>query len=92
MKATGVIRKVDPLGRVVIPMELRRNLGIKENDPMEIFVDGETIMLKKHKVGCHCCGEMKGLTKVFDLDICPKCLAEFKKAAELINKVRKDEA
>ena len=47
MKATGIVRPVDPLGRVVIPVELRRNLGIKTDDSLEVFVDGEYIMLKK---------------------------------------------
>ncbi|MFL0167707.1 AbrB/MazE/SpoVT family DNA-binding domain-containing protein [Candidatus Clostridium helianthi] len=92
MKATGVVRKIDDLGRITLPMELRRNLGIKIGDPIEIFVEGGDIILRKYQVGCHCCGKMEGLTKILDLDICPKCLAEFKKAAELINKVRKDEA
>ena len=47
MKATGIVRPVDALGRVVIPVELRRNLGIKTEDSLEVFVDGEYIMLKK---------------------------------------------
>jgi len=46
MKATGIVRKIDELGRVVIPMELRRTLGIKEKDGMEIMVDGESIVLR----------------------------------------------
>ncbi|WP_026887679.1 AbrB/MazE/SpoVT family DNA-binding domain-containing protein [Clostridium beijerinckii] len=89
MKSTGVTRPLDQLGRIVIPMELRRTLKLNEGDKLQIFVEGEDIILRKYKVGCHCCGEMKGLTKVFDLDICPKCLVEFKKAAELIDKARK---
>lgn len=48
MKSTGVVRKVDELGRVVLPIELRRNLGIAEKDPLEIYVDGEQIVLKKY--------------------------------------------
>ena len=47
MKATGIVRPVDPLGRVVIPVELRRTLGIKTDDSLEVFVDGDYIMLKK---------------------------------------------
>ncbi|MDR3595143.1 AbrB/MazE/SpoVT family DNA-binding domain-containing protein [Clostridium sp.] len=89
MKATGIVRNVDPLGRVVIPKELRKVLKINENDPMEIFVEGEDIILRKHQVGCHCCGEMKDLTNVLGLDICPTCLAEFKKAAAITDKLRK---
>lgn len=48
MKATGIVRKVDELGRVVLPVELRRSLGIEVKDPLEIYVDGESIMLKKY--------------------------------------------
>ena len=47
-KSTGIVRKVDELGRIVIPIELRRTLGIAERDPLEIFVDGESIILKKY--------------------------------------------
>lgn len=48
MKSTGIVRKVDELGRVVIPIELRRVLGIEEKDPVEIYVDGDKIILKKY--------------------------------------------
>jgi AbrB family transcriptional regulator, transcriptional pleiotropic regulator of transition state genes len=50
MKSTGMVRKIDELGRVVIPIELRRNLGIAEKDPMEIFIEGDQIVLKKFKL------------------------------------------
>lgn len=49
MKSTGILRKIDPLGRIVIPRETRRMLEIKEKDPIEIFVDGESIILQKYK-------------------------------------------
>ncbi|SFF22494.1 transcriptional pleiotropic regulator of transition state genes [Paenibacillus algorifonticola] len=52
MKATGVVRKVDSLGRVVLPMELRRTFGIAEGDPLEIFVNGDSIVFKKYAPGC----------------------------------------
>lgn len=54
MKATGIVRKTDQLGRIVIPMELRKKLGISENDPLEIFVDDDMIILKKyqHELTC----------------------------------------
>jgi transcriptional pleiotropic regulator of transition state genes len=52
MKSTGMVRKVDELGRVVIPIELRRTLGVAEKDPLEIFVDGDRIILKKYEPGC----------------------------------------
>lgn len=54
MKSTGIIRNIDPLGRIVVPMELRRKLGIQEKDPMEIFVDGESIILQKYNVNGSC--------------------------------------
>lgn len=48
MKSTGMVRKVDELGRVVIPKELRRTLGIDNQDPLEIYIDGDKIILKKY--------------------------------------------
>ncbi|RAK21160.1 AbrB family transcriptional regulator [Anoxybacillus vitaminiphilus] len=60
MKSTGVVRKLDELGRIVIPIELRRTLGIAEKDPLEIFVDDELIILKKYKpnMACQVTGEV----------------------------------
>ena len=52
MKATGIVRKVDELGRIVLPIELRRTLNINIKDPLEIYVDGESIMLKKYQPAC----------------------------------------
>ena len=49
MKATGIVRRIDDLGRVVIPREIRKNLGIIEGDPLEIFVDGKTVIFKKYR-------------------------------------------
>lgn len=54
MKSTGIVRKVDELGRVVIPMELRRTLEINEKDPLEIYVEDDTIILKKYKPSLAC--------------------------------------
>lgn len=56
MKATGIVRRIDDLGRIVIPKELRRTLGIAEGEPLEIFVDGEKIILRKYTPGCCLCG------------------------------------
>nr|WP_302328589.1 AbrB/MazE/SpoVT family DNA-binding domain-containing protein [Salirhabdus salicampi] len=60
MKSTGIVRKVDELGRVVIPIELRRTLDIKEKDALEIYVDDDRIVLKKYKpnMTCHVTGEV----------------------------------
>ena len=54
MKSTGIVRKVDELGRITLPMELRRGLNIAEKDPMEIYVDGDQIILKKYKPNMTC--------------------------------------
>ncbi|SFA91105.1 transcriptional pleiotropic regulator of transition state genes [Cohnella sp. OV330] len=65
LKATGIVRKIDELGRVVIPMELRKTLQIAEKDPMEIFVDGEQIVLRKYAPGCVFCGNTE-IAKTFE--------------------------
>lgn len=74
MKSTGIIRRVDELGRVVIPIELRNKFGIAEKDPIEIFVDGSNIVLKKFEPNCIFCGKSKELTEYKDKLICKKCL------------------
>lgn len=55
LKSTGVVRKIDELGRIVIPMELRRTMDIHTGDPIAIFVDGESIILQKYQPGCFLC-------------------------------------
>lgn len=79
MKSTGIVRQVDDLGRVVIPIELRRNLSIAERDPLEIFVEGEQIILKKYEPACIFCGNARDIVNYKDKNICKKCLAELKK-------------
>jgi len=78
MKATGIVRKVDELGRIVLPMELRRTLSIQKEDPIEIFVDGESIILRKYEPACIFCGSAVDVTNVRGKNICRKCLDEFK--------------
>lgn len=77
MKATGIVRKVDSLGRIVLPMELRRTHGINENDPIEIFTDGKSIILMPYKVGCTSCGEVNGAIEVNGVSLCPTCVQVF---------------
>lgn len=79
MKSTGIVRKVDELGRVVIPIELRRNLDINVKDALEIFVDGEQIILKKYAPACIFCGQAKDVTSYKGKNICPACLEELKR-------------
>ncbi len=79
MKATGVVRKVDELGRIVLPIELRRTMDIAEKDPIEIFVDGESVILKKYEPSCIFCNEAKNVIDYKGKNICSDCMAELKK-------------
>ena len=74
MKATGIVRKVDELGRIVLPIELRRTLNIEVRDPIEIFVDEETILLKKYTPACIICGESDNLVEYMGKKICRSCI------------------
>ena len=78
MKATGIVRPVDPLGRVVIPVELRRTLGIKTDDSLEVFVDGDYIMLKKYEPACIFCGNAKDVEVIHGENVCENCIEELK--------------
>ena len=78
-KATGIVRPVDPLGRVVIPVELRRNLGIHTDDSLEVFVDGDYIMLKKYEPACIFCGNVKDIQTIHGKNVCSSCIKELKK-------------
>ena len=85
MKSTGIVRKVDELGRVVIPIEIRNKFDISEKDPIEIYVDGSTIILKKYEPNCVFCGNTKSLISYKDKLVCSKC------AEKLSNFENKDE-
>ena len=78
MKATGIARPVDPLGRVVIPVELRRSLDIKTDDLLEVFVEGEYIMLKKNEKKCIFCGSTEDIVDVRGKNVCNACIEEMK--------------
>ena len=82
MKSTGIIRKVDELGRVVIPIELRNTLKIAEKDPIEIFVDGSSIILKKYESNCIFCGSTKKLVNYKDKLLCEKCAKQISGLAD----------
>lgn len=74
MKSTGIVRKVDELGRIVLPIELRRTLGIEEKDRIEIFVDGESIILLKYQPACIFCDNAKDIINYKGKNICPDCI------------------
>ena len=73
MKSTGIVRKVDELGRIVLPIELRRTLDIEVKDPLEIFVEGSSIVLKKYSRCCIFCGGDKSVSEFRDKLICAAC-------------------
>jgi transcriptional pleiotropic regulator of transition state genes len=73
MKSTGIVRKVDELGRVVIPIELRRTLGIDEKDSLEIFTENEKIILKKYEPACIFCGNAADTQHYCGKLICRHC-------------------
>ena len=76
MKSTGVVRRVDELGRIVIPIELRRTMGIDEKDALEIYVDNEKIILKKYEPACIFCGNAEEVVNYKGKNLCRNCLTE----------------
>lgn len=75
MKATGIVRKVDELGRIVLPKELRQTRGIRTGDPMEIYIDADNIILRKYAPGCVFCGDADA-KEVRGVRICERCAVE----------------
>ncbi len=76
MKSTGIVRKVDELGRIVLPIELRNTLGISPRDAVEIYSEGDTIVLKKFENHCTFCNSTKGLHEYKGKQICTRCKNE----------------
>ena len=74
MKSTGIVRKVDELGRIVLPIEMRRTLDISEKDSLEIYVDGESVILKKYHPACIFCNNASELFSFKGRNICRQCL------------------
>ena len=78
MKTTGIVRPVDGLGRIVLPIEIRRNLDIEERDLLEIFLEGERIILQKAELACVFCGSKRGLADFKDKCLCRDCIAKIR--------------
>lgn len=78
MKSTGVVRRIDELGRIVLPIEIRRSLDLNVKDPVEIFVDNERIVLQKYSPSCIFCGDADNIVFFNGKRICAKCLEEIK--------------
>ena len=79
MKSTGIVRKIDELGRVVLPMELRKVLNLNVKDSIEIYVEGESIILKKYEPCCIFCGEATKVTNFKGKNVCENCKKELAK-------------
>ena len=78
MKTTGIVRQMDSLGRIVLPIELRRTLDIAQKDSLEIYVEGNQIILKKYEPTCIFCDNAKDVVVFKGKNICPRCLTELK--------------
>ena len=74
MKSTGIIRKVDDLGRIVLPIELRRVLDIAERDELEIFMENDRIILQKYEPACIFCGSSRNLITHENKNVCQSCV------------------
>jgi transcriptional pleiotropic regulator of transition state genes len=79
MKSTGVCRQVDELGRIVLPISIRKNLDIHVKDNMEIYTDGDKIILKKRQISCIFCGNSDNVVAYNEKLICQDCMKELRK-------------
>ena len=84
MKSTGIVRRVDELGRIVLPIELRRTLGIDVKDALEIFVDGNQIVLNKYEPACIFCNSANDIVNFKGKNICRQCLKELTAESPLL--------
>ena len=80
MKSTGIVRRIDELGRIVLPVETRKKLNIASGDGVEIFVEKDRVILKKYEPACIFCGSMDNASLFKGRIICDHCLSELKKA------------
>lgn len=80
MKSTGIVRRVDNLGRVVLPIELRNILNISARDSLEIFIDGSNIILKKYEPQCVFCDNVDNVSIFKGRNVCQSCIEELSKS------------
>ena len=78
MKSTGIVRRADKLGRIVIPMEIRKILDIKQEDPIEIFIDSDKIILQKYHPACIFCGNAEDVVYYNGKRVCAECVEKLK--------------
>lgn len=79
MKSTGIVRKIDPLGRLVLPIEIRNVLDIPEGTPMEIYTEGESIILKKYALGCLFCSDSDDVVNFKGKYVCKSCMKDLRR-------------
>ena len=80
MQSSGLIRKIDDLGRIVLPAEIRRVLGLRTHDSLDITHDGECIVLRKHEATCVLCGQTGSMVPFNDRLVCKHCMQKVKEA------------
>ena len=78
MKSTGIVRKVDELGRIVLPVEMRRTLDIAEKDALEIYVEGDAIILRKYQAACVFCDSLRNVISFKGRNVCADCIGKMK--------------
>lgn len=76
MKSTGIVRKIDELGRIVLPIEMRHTMHIEPRDSVEIFVEGNSIILRKYEQECVFCGSTKKVSSFKGRCVCENCRKE----------------
>ena len=79
VKATGIVRSIDSLGRIVITVELRRTLNVEEGDALEIFSEDNTIILRKYLPSCIFCGDSRNVSTFRGYNVCPSCVDELRR-------------
>ena len=88
MKSIGVVRNMDQLGRIVIPMELRKTMDFMEGQALEIYTEGDLIILKKYNPGCHCCGDTNVKATVLGIKLCNNCINKFNSLRKKVDELR----
>ncbi len=78
MKPTGFIKKIDEMGRIVIPKNVRRTIDAEIGDSLQFFIDGDNIVMKKFSLSCVFCGSENNLTELNEKHICAECIARLK--------------
>lgn len=76
MKSTGLVRRLDELGRIVLPSEIRKTLSLENRDPLEIYIDGNSIILKKYEPACTFCGDARNVVHFKGKNICSNCVEQ----------------